>query len=151
MKTALSIVGIVFLVLLFLGACFIGFVVYEGNRYDATSKAYADESVQAIAANWSKDELAKREAPEFQRVTSDEQLTELFSKLSTLGPLQNYSGSKGDANVNLTPSSGLRITAVYVGDANCQNGKAEIKLTLIAVDGGWKILGFRVNSPVFGK
>ena len=80
MKTALSIVGIVFLVILFVLGCFIGFVVYEGNKFDASSKAYVDESVPAIVTSWSKDELAKRESSQFRKATSDDEMIALFKR-----------------------------------------------------------------------
>jgi hypothetical protein len=152
MKTALSIVGIVFLVLLVLAAGFIGFVAYEGNKFDASSKAYVDESVPAIVGNWSKDELVKRESPQLRKVVSDDELASLFTKLSdALGPIQSYDGAKGDANMNVTPVSGFQVTASYVAEATFQNGKGEIKINLIQVDGEWLILGFHVNSPTLLK
>jgi len=151
MKTALSIIGIVFLVLLVLLGGVIGYAIYKGNKLDASSQAYADESVSAIVANWSKDELVKRESPQFRNATSDDELTGLFDKLSELGPMQNYGGSTGAANVNFTPASGLQITASYVAKAIFQNGKAEIKLNLIQVNGAWQILGFHVDAPIFVK
>ena len=151
MKTALSIVGIVFLVLLFLVGCFIGFVVYEGNKFDASSKAYVDESVPAIVGHWSEGELVKRESPQFRAATSDDELAALFAKLNALGPMQSYGGAKGDANMNVTPASGLQITATYLAPAHFQNGNAEIRINLIQVGGEWRILGFRVNSPLFDK
>jgi hypothetical protein len=151
MKTALSIVGIVFLILLALALGFFGFVAYEGNKFDASSKGYVDESVPAIVANWSKDELIKRESPQLRKAVSDDDLAALFSKLGALGPMQSYDGAKGDANMNVTPGSGLQVTAAYVAGATFQNGKAEIKINLIQIDGAWLILGFHVNSPIFVK
>jgi hypothetical protein len=151
MKTALSIIGIVFLILLVIGAGFIGFVAYEGNKFDASSKAYVDESVPAIVGNWSTDELIKRESPQLRKVASDDDLAALFSKLSVLGSMQSYDDAKGGAKMNLTPSSGFQVTAAYVAKATFQNGKAEIKVNLIQVDGVWQIYGFHVDSPIFAK
>ena len=148
MKTALSIIGIVFLVILFVLAFCIGFIVYEGNGLDASSKAYVDESVPAIVADWSKDELIKRESPQLHKAASDDDLTALFSKLNgALGPMQTYDGAKGDANMNVTPGSGFQVTASYVAEATFQNGKAEINIKLIQIDGAWKVLGFHVTLP----
>ena len=151
MKTALSIVGIVFLVILFVLGCFIGFVVYEGNKFDASSKAYVDESVPAIVTSWSKDELAKRESSQFRKATSDDEMIALFKRFSELGPLQSYGGSKGDAHMNVTSATGLQVTGTYIAQASFQNGKAEIKVNLIQVEGAWQIYGFRVDSPLFLK
>ena len=151
MKTALSIVGIVFLVMLVLALGFFGFVAYEGNKFDVSSKAYVDESVPSIVADWSKDELIKRESPQLRKAVSDDDLAALFSKLSALGSMQSYDGAKGGARMNVTPSSGLQITAAYDAEATFQNGKAEIKINLVQVDGAWLILGFHVNSPLLLK
>ena len=151
MKTALSIVGIVFLILLVLALGFFGFVAYEGYKFDASSKAYVDENVPAIIANWSKDELIKRESPQLRKAVSDDELAALFGKFNALGSMQSYDGAKGDANMNVTPSNGLQVTASYVAQATFQNGKAEIKIKLIQVDGTWQILGFHINSPLFLK
>ena len=41
--------------------------------------------------------------------------------------------------------------ARYVVSATFQNGKAEILVNLILVQGQWQILGFRVNSSVLEK
>jgi len=143
----LSIIGIVFLVLLVMGGCFIGFLVYEGNKFDASSKEYVDESVPAIVGSWSKDELIKRESPQLRKAVSDDDLTALFSKLNALGSMQSYDGAKGTANMNVTAGAGLQITASYVAQATFQNGKAEIKINLVQIDGAWLILGFHVTSP----
>jgi hypothetical protein len=151
MKTALSIIGIVFLVILVFLAGVIGFAIYAGNQLDASSKAYTDKSVSAIVANWSKDELMKRESPQFREATSDDELAGLFNRFGELGALQSYGGAKGEANMNFTPATGLQITASYVAQATFQNGKAEIKVNLIQVDGAWQILGFRIDSPIFLK
>lgn len=148
MKTALAIIGIVFLVLLGVGGIGFGILAYEGYQLDASSKAYVDNNIHPIIDNWSADELTKRESAQFHQATSDENLAKLFDEFKKLGPLKSYEGSKGDAKMNATPT-GLQITAVYVISATFQNGKAQIKLSLIRENGQWQILGFRVDSPIF--
>jgi hypothetical protein len=151
MKTALSIIGIVFLVLLLVLGGLIGFGIYAGNRLDVSSKAYVDESVPAIVTHWSQDELSRRESPQFRRTTSDSELTVLFNRFAQLGGLRSYDGSRGDANLNFMPGTGLQITAAYIAQATFQNGKAELRVNLIQIDGNWRILGFRIESPMFAK
>jgi hypothetical protein len=151
MKTALSIIGIVFLVLLACLAGLIGIFIYVGASLDASSKSFVDESVPAIVANWSEDELTKRESAQFRKITSDEALNGLFTRFRALGPMQTYDGSTGQANLNVAPATGLEITASYLAETTFQNGKAEIRVNLIRVDGVWQIYGFRIDSPLFSK
>ena len=151
MKTALSIIGIVFLVLLFLLACAVGVFIYVGTSLDASSKAYVDESVPAIVTTWSQEEMTKRESDQFRRATGDDQLTRLFTRFRELGALQKYEGSKGDANISFTPNNGLMVTGSYLANATFQNGKAEIRINVIRVGDTWKIYGFRIESPLFLK
>jgi hypothetical protein len=150
-KTALSIVGIVFLVLLAFSAVVIGAVVWEGTRLDASSKAYVDENVPLIVKNWSQEELSRRESAQFRAVTSDDQLAKLFSIFSQLGPMQEYGTATGGANMNMVPASGFQVTAVYTVSAEFQNGKAEIRIALVKKGDSWEISGFRVDSPAFLK
>lgn len=149
MKSCLSVIGGIFLVLiLIVGGC-IAYMALVGGKLDASSKAYADKAVSAIASTWSEDELIARESPQFKKAASREELDQLFKKFRELGPLQSSEEIRGDAKVNFTTTDGKVVTAVYVEKATFQNGKAEITITLIQNDGLWQILGFRVNSPLF--
>jgi hypothetical protein len=148
MKTALAIIGIVFLVLLGIAGIAFGVLAYEGSQLDSSSKAYVNDNIHAIVDNWSVDELTKRESSQFHQATSSEDLARLFDVFKRLGPLKSYEGCKGEANMNATPA-GLQLTATYIASATFENGAAEIQLNLIQVNGQWQILGFRVNSPLF--
>lgn len=151
MKNCLMVTGGIFLVLVFISACVVGYFAYAGNKLDVSSKAYVDECVPAIVSNWSKDELLKRESPQFRQAVNEDQLDLLFKKLSGLGQLKNYEGAKGDSNIIYTTAHGKVITAYYVGNATFENGKAEIRIKLIQTDGVWQILSFYVDSPTFLK
>lgn len=151
MKNCLMVAGGIFLVLVLIGACAIGYVAYVGNKLDASSKTYVDECIPAIVSNWSKDELLKRASPQFHQAVAEDQVDLLFKKLSSLGQMKNYEGAKGDSNINYTTTNGKVITAYYVGKATFENGKAEIRIKLIQTDGMWQILNFYVDSPIFLK
>ena len=144
MKTALVILGVVFLLLLLAVGGYYGFKAYEESKYDISSKAFVDEAVPAIAASWSKDELIQRESPGLQTANSDDRITDLFAKLSQLGPLQKYLGSSGESNVHLG-RHGLLVTAHYAAQATCQNGKIEVGMELILINDQWKIFRFQVR------
>ena len=144
MKTVLIIAGVTVLLLLLLGAGGFAYVVYDKNQANASSKAYVDESIPAIVSNWSKDELVKRESPQFQQSVSDDDLTAMFTKLGGLGPMKSYDGATGGAHIKIS-RSGLHATASYVAAATFQNGKAQVKIELIQIDGAWSIQGFGVG------
>ena len=142
MKTALIILGLLFVLMVAAVGGYFGFVSYETKQCDASSKAYVDESVPAIVSNWSKDELLKRESPQLQEVATDDVVTKLIDKLSGLGPMQSYDGAQGKAKVHLTKTAKLLITAEYIAQATFPKGKAQMKLDLVQVDGKWLIAGF---------
>jgi len=126
-------------------------LAYEGNKCNASSKAYVDESIPAIVSNWSKDELVKRVSPELLQATADDDLTTMFTKLSGLGPMQSYDGSTGEAKVHLTRTAKLQITAAYVAQATFPKGKAIIKVRLMQVNGAWMIASFAVGPAAPAK
>jgi hypothetical protein len=146
MKKVLIILGAIFLVLILVVVAVIGYAAYTGNKLDASSRAYVDESVPAIISTWSKDELIKRASPQLRQKTSDDQIDQLFTTLSSkLGTFQSYDGAKGQSNMSFTSQDGQVTTASYVAGATFQNGKAEIQIKLIRDNDSWQILGFHVE------
>lgn len=146
MKSILSFLGVIFLILVLSAAAFFGYCAYTGGKLDASSKAYVDESVPAIISTWSKEELIKRASPQLRQKSSDEQITQLFNTLSNrLGAFRSYDGTKGDSNVSFTTQNGRVVTASYLAKATFQYGKAEIQIKLIQSQDSWEILGFHVE------
>jgi len=146
MKTVLMILGVVFLILLIAVVGFVGYSAYIGTKLDASSKAYVDASVPAIISTWSRNELIKRASPQLRKSTSDEQIGEFFTKLAEqLGPFKTYDGSKGDSNMSYTTKDGKIITASYTANATFQNGKIDVQIKLIQINGEWLFLGFHVS------
>lgn len=151
MKKLLMVLGGIFAFLIVIIVISIGFVAVKGSKLDSSSKAYVDESVPLIVSTWSKDELLKRASPELRKVATDEEITQLFTKLSTLGALKSYDGSKGDAKINYDLKTGMTVSANYIAEATFENGKGHIKVTLLQRAGNWQILNFYVESPFFIK
>jgi hypothetical protein len=146
MKTVFMVLGVIFLILIVLVAGFVGYAAYVGTKLDASSKAYVDASVPAIIATWSKDEFKKRASPQLLQSAPDEQIDSLFAKLAgQLGSFQTYDGSTGDSNVSYTTKNGKAITASYTSTATFQNGKIDIQVKLIQINGDWMLLGFNVS------
>ena len=146
MKTVFVSLGVIFLILIVLVAGFVGYSAYVGTKLDASSKAYVDASVPAIISTWSKNELKKRASPQLLKSASDEQIDELFTRLaSQLGSFQSYDGSKGDSNVSYTTQDGKVTSASYMANATFQNGKIDVQVKLIQINGDWLLLGFHVE------
>jgi hypothetical protein len=146
MKKVLIVLGVLFLALITVVAALIGYVAYTGNKLDASSKAYVDESVPAIVTSWSKEELIKRASPLLRQKASDADIDQLFTTLSSkLGNFKSYDGAKGQSNMSYTSEEGQVTTASYVANASFQNGKTEIQIKLIRNSDSWQIVGFHVE------
>jgi hypothetical protein len=151
MKKVLIILGILFVLAIAVAAALIGFAAYNGTKLDASSKEYVDQAAPSIISTWSVAELLDRASPELKAIVTKEQMQQLFNKLSELGKLKEYQGSKGDSFMSYTTQNGKQITAKYRAKALFKNGEAEILIQLIEHDGKWQIINFHVNSPIFLK
>ena len=151
MKKVLIILGILFVLGIAIVAGIMGFVAYNGTKLDASSKEYVDQVIPPIISTWSDTELLDRASPELKAIATKDQIVPLFKKLSELGKLKEYQGSKGDSLMSYTTQNGKRITAKYVANALFENGTADINIQLIQHGGNWQILSFHVNSPIFLK
>jgi hypothetical protein len=132
---------------LFLGAV-VAVIFWQGSKLDVSSKSYIDDYVSTVAPNWSSDDFVNRVAPQFREQFNHDALAGLFSRLSILGKLKQYDGSKGHAHISLK-SLGKTVTAKYEAHATFDGGDATFEIVLLRVSGQWTIAGFSVNSPVF--
>ena len=131
-------------------AIFIAYAAYAGHALDRESKAYADAAILAIASQWNEQDLTDRASPQLMAsVKNPADLDRTFGILRTLGSMRKYDGSKGDSNVYFNFPRGKTITAVYVARVEFDHGTAMIKISLIKLDNGWKILGFNVVPDSF--
>jgi hypothetical protein len=131
-------------------AVFIGYAVFTGSKLDKESEAYVDATVPAIVSSWSKEELVNRAGPEFKQATNQEEIARLFQWFKTLGQLQKYEGSQGQATTSVTPQTGKVVSARYFAKATFERGEATIEINLIKRGNTWQIAAFKafkVNSP----
>ena len=149
MNKFFKVLGIIFLVALIAVATLIGYGAYKGSKLDVSSKTYVDEIVPVIVSSWSSEDLMKYASPQLRQIVIEEQLKQLLLKLSKLGHLKKFDGSKGDSNVSLTTQYGKVVSATYVAKAKFENGDAEINVRVIQNNGQWQLLNFYVNSPIF--
>jgi hypothetical protein len=123
----------------------------NGAALDTMSKAYVEDSVATIAANWDADELWKRASPRFRTTTKQDDLRGLFDAAKgALGPLLEFRGSSGQAMMSVVNSE-TSVSAQYVARCSFQKGEAELRLALVKHGDTWTIEGFHISSPALMK
>ena len=147
MKKFFAVLGIVFLIIIVLGAVGIGFIAVRGNALDKESRTYADAAIPAIVGGWSEKELVDRASPEFKKAVTQQQLDQMFHWFTSLARLQKCEPAQGQAGINVTPQTGKVISGQYAAKAKFEKGDATIKLALIKHENQWQVLSFYVDSP----
>ncbi len=144
----LQIVGALSLVFICIGVIGFGVLAFQVQTLNKESKSYVDAATQAIIDTWSEQQLEDRESPDFRKNTTPDQLAAFFDTLSTLGPIIEYDGSKGNATFGYTTKSGVQISALYVANAKFQNGSAIFRIALVKLKNNWMIEGFHVDPTL---
>lgn len=151
MKKFLQVLGLLFLVLLVLGAAVLGYTAYQMKGLDAASKAYVERNIPPILRTWSKDEFLKHASPRLVKLLADkpETLDLIFQKTKVLGGFQRVVDIKGGSNTSVTPQHGRIKSARYELATQFDNGDATVTVVLMEHSGQWQIEGFFINSPIF--
>ena len=147
MKKFFAILGIIFLVIIVIGAVGISFIAVRGNALDKESRAYADAAIPAVASGWSQRELLARASPELKQVVMQQKIDQMFAWFTSLGRLQKCEPAQGQAGITVTPQTGKVISGQYTAKAKFEKGDATITLGLIKHGDQWQILSFYVDSP----
>jgi hypothetical protein len=148
MKKFFAVFGVIFLIIIVLGAIGFAFIAMRGNALDKESKAYADTAILAIVTTWSDKDLIDRASPEFAHSVSQVYLDEQFHRFFvSLGHLQRCEPAQGHSITSATTQAGMQVRAEYTANATFDKGAAVIEITLIKHGDQWQILGFFVNSP----
>ncbi|HYT54393.1 MAG TPA: hypothetical protein VEQ38_06740 [Verrucomicrobiae bacterium] len=147
MKKFFAVLGIVFLIIIVLGAVGIGFIAVRGNALDKESRAYANAAIPAIVSGWNEKELVDRASPEFKKAVTQQQLDQMFHWFTSLGRLQKCEPAQGQAGISVTPQTGKVISGQYAAKAKFEKGDATIKLALIKHENQWQVLSLYVDSP----
>lgn len=151
MKKFFIILGILFAIVLVLGAAAFFVFQHYGQRYDADSKAYVDGIVPIICKDWDESLMLKDASPQLLEVVhkNQDQIDKLFALCKDrLGSIKEYKGSKGDSFMNFTSENGLQVTGTYLVGADFEKGSATIKIRAILNDDRWRLLAFTVNSDL---
>lgn len=129
---------------------FVSVVAYNGRRLDKESKHYADAAIIAITSHWNEKDVIVRASPQLLAMMHDPAaLQSMMRTLGSLGTLKKYEGSKGEARIDFHGPHGYTITALYVARADFTGGPVHITISLIKIDGAWKILSFYVTKNLF--
>lgn len=147
MKQFFIILGVVFLIIVVLGAIGIIVIALRGNALDKQSKAYADDAIPAIVDGWKERELLERASPEFKKAVTQQQIDQLFQRFAGLGRLQKCEPAHGQSVMSATTQSGNTIKAEYTAKAKFERGEATIQLDLVKHGDQWQVLGFFVKPP----
>jgi hypothetical protein len=146
MRKFLSILGALTLIVIVAAGIGLGVLFYKGHALDTESRAFVDSAVPAIAATWSTQQLLDRGTPELRQGVKLAELNVFFGRLlAQLGPLVEYEGATGQANVHFA-GSGSTVSGSYVAKARFENGTATFRITLMKRDGRWMIHYFHVDS-----
>jgi hypothetical protein len=115
------------------------------SGFDAQSRTFAEDSVNAIVPSWNADPLLARGTPDFVTSTSDA-FRSYFSRLAALGPDERNAGCRGHAAVEpwafYSP-----ITARYFCEIRSGRRQAVVALSLSRGWDDWKISSFYVSPP----
>jgi len=151
MNRIIILIGVALVLILLIAAVPSWYSFYMGSTLNPSSKTYVDESLLAITRNWSQKELIDRASPQMCESTTTGELNFIFAKCTLLGPVVHYGGATGNVNINISLTNGQVITAHYVAKATFVHGSAEFDISLIRIDGEWKILELHVNSSIFAQ
>lgn len=151
MKKIILNLGILFLVLVFIGGIFLGYEISLVKRADLSSQKYVDETVPKIASMWSEKVLLQESSPEFLQNVNEYQLKQSFSQFKRLGMFKSSQPAQGNSFVSLHFPKGKEITARYEKEVSFEKGKTKIKMNLIQRKGTWKILYFYIDAPRFNN
>src|SRR5438874_465946 len=117
--------GVIFLVLIVLGAIGFGYIAFRGNTLDKESKAYVDAAIPVIVTNWNKKELLDRASPEFKKAVSDAQIDQLFHQFTSLGPVHDLRlGHRTGAHVS-EPSNWQNHNCRLPGESLFRKGRRD--------------------------
>jgi hypothetical protein len=117
------------------------------ERFDGESKAFAQASARAIAANWDQAALMSRASPELVAMPAD-QIGQMLDQVRRMGGASTIRDCSGGSTIALRGLRAPAVTAVYDCYVDVTGGQAVVDLAMRDDAGVWKIAGFHVSSPL---
>ena len=118
----------------------------QNAQLDRESKSITDQFVTKLANSWEPNDARPFFTQSIQDSLGSKSFEMLFEYLKkTLGPIKEYSGSKGETNFHLSPWGPKWISAEYQCEANFLYGSGVISVNLKLEKGGWKVQGFNAS------
>jgi hypothetical protein len=134
-----------------------GGIAFMGVRLFGAAKdvveealAYGDESVLAVASQWSESELKSRMAPEVFEQNPEGAIENAARVLSgSLGPIRKETLASSIQGIEAKADSddGNFVLAKYRATADFEKAKGEIEMELIKRGSQWRILKFN-GKPI---
>ncbi len=147
----LKVVGAITLVLVALIVALVVWGLFALAPLNKEATAYADQAIPAIAANWDRNELLKRAAPELKQSLTPAGLDSVYSLFASFGPMVKYNGATCAVTGSLSTASGKVIVAKCVATAKCQNADVSFQLSLLRENNVWLIGGIFVAKTVLAN
>lgn len=146
MKKVLTILGVIFICLIVVGAIVFSGFYYYTSGLDKEAQAYIDEVVPRIVTYWNSRELIDHASPEFLQVFPAKKVELLFDAFSEqMGPLKEYKGVTGKIKIDISPRGKPIIIADYLVEAVFEKTPAKIQIQMIRHNDKWEIVGFLVK------
>ena len=146
MNRLLTVFGLAIPVVILVIAIFYGLVIYKGSHANDESEAFVNTVVPVVLAAMNRETFFKYADDTLINSATPDRFDRIFTWFSTLGAMQKYNGSSGQANVNLG-FSGISFSADYEARATFDKGDAVVKVSAVRRNGNWKITGFGISSP----
>jgi hypothetical protein len=141
----LRVLGFLFLVLI-VAAGIAGGIWYHQDRQ---AREFATRAIPVVFERWDHEGLMRRSIRELRNkdyAEGSRQMMQMFSQY--LGPFESSEPLEGKVEYGqLDPSLPRSFFASYTSRAKYKAGKATLLLVVVKQDGGWRIGGFRVESP----
>lgn len=128
------------------GGSFFGYRLYSaGKDVVVGGQAFGDESLRAVAANWSASELKSRMAKEVFEQNPEGAIDQVTTVLAdALGPIkpESIKSTISGVEAKSATDTGSFMLVQYKADAEFEKGAGEVTMELIQRSGTWKIMKF---------
>ena len=143
MKKFLTFLGGVFLIIIIL---VIGLAIFMGVQLgpaDEEAKAYARESIEAIATVWDADAVYERSSDTLKETLNQGEVVKLMTQgARAVGDLEKLGEVTCSTNISTTTGDGKVITSECSASAEHQRGTVDYRINVQKRNDAWAVNGF---------